>query len=246
MFDLVPDLKAKVTVSHFSSQVTYLLRVTHLHHQNKKIYQIGDLSPVKNLTVLYLYNNRLERLERLESVPKLQMLYLQKNKIQKISGLEHLTSLRKLYLSRNRISVIENLNKLPQLEELHVDRQNLEPHQNLVFDPRTCHALSKSLCTLNTSHNRMLRLSPLQECQRLKRLNVSGNLLEHFHADVLPTIAKLRGLEEVDTRLNPFTATEKKHWEHLIAACEGDTVVVDGKTVHETNRALIKCMRRSF
>lgn len=222
------------------------MRVTHLHHQNQKIYQIGDLSPVKNLTVLYLYNNRLERLERLESVPKLQMLYLQKNKIQKISGLEHLTSLKKLYLSRNRISIIENLNKLSQLEELHVDRQNLEPHQNLVFDPRTCYALSQSLCTLNTSHNRMLRLGPLKECQRLKRLNVCGNLLDDFHGDVLPTIAKLSSLKEVDTTLNPFTATEKRHWEHLIAACEGDVGVVNGKTVHEKNRALIKSMRRSF
>ena len=235
-----------MSVSKLSSQVTYLLRVTHLHHQNKKIYQIGDLSPVKNLTVLYLYNNRLERLERLESVPKLQMLYLQKNRIQKISGLEHLTSLRKLYLSRNRISVIENLNKLPQLEELHVDRQNLEPHQNLVFDPRTCHALSKSLCTLNASHNRILRLSPLQECQRLKRLNVYGNMLNDFHGDVLPTIAKLSGLQEVDTRLNPFTSTEQRHWEHLIAACEGDVVLVDGKNVNEKNRTMIKSMRTSF
>jgi Leucine-rich repeat (LRR) protein len=49
-----------------------MLRVTHLHHQSQKIFQIGDLSPVKNLTVLYLYDNKLERVERLESVPNLQ------------------------------------------------------------------------------------------------------------------------------------------------------------------------------
>ena len=203
------------TFSLFLPQITFLLRVTHLHHQNKKIYQIGDLSSVKNLTVLYLYNNRLESLERLESVPKLQMLYLQRNKIRKITGLDHLQSLKKLYLSRNRISVIENLDKLPQLEELYVDRQNLEPNQNLVFDPRTCHALSKSLCTLNTSHNRMLSISPLQECQYLKRLYVCGNMLDDFNSDVLPTIAKLNSLQELDTRLNPFSVIGKRHREHL-------------------------------
>ena len=222
------------------------MRVTHLHLQTKKIYQIGDLSPVKNLTVLYLYNNRLEKLERLESVPTLKMLYLQKNRIQNISGLEHLKSLRKLYLSRNRISVIENLNKLPKLEELHVDRQNLESHQNLVFDPRTCHALSKSLCILNTSHNRMLRLGPLQECKRLVRLNVCGNMLDDFHGDVLPTVMKLSCLQEVDTRLNPFIATEQRHWQHLVATCVGNVDLVDGKFVNDTNRTLIKSMKMSF
>ena len=218
------------------------MRVTHLHHQNKKIYQIGDLSSVKNLTVLYLYNNRLESLERLESVPKLQMLYLQRNKIQKITGLEHLKSLKKLYLSRNRISVIENLDKLTQLEELYVDRQNLEPNQNLVFDPRTCLALSKSLCTLNSSHNRMLRISPLQECQRLKRLNVCGNMLDDFNSDVLPTIAKLNGLQELDTRWNPFSVTGKRQREYLVGACGGNVVFVDGKKVEELNRTAIKGM----
>ena len=39
-------------------QFQFLSRVSHLHHQNQNIRQIGDLSPVRNLTVLYIYDNR--------------------------------------------------------------------------------------------------------------------------------------------------------------------------------------------
>ena len=78
--------------------------------------------------------------------------------------------------------------------------------------------------------------------RRLKRLNVSGNLLDDFHGDVLSTVAKLTSLKEVDTRTNPFAASETRHWEHLVASCGGDVSVVDGKTVHEKSRALIKNM----
>ena len=90
-------------------------RVTHLHHQSQRICQIGDLSSVKNLTVLYLYDNRIEKIEHLNAVPNLQMLYLQKNKIKEVENLDHLVKLKKLYLSNNRISVVENLQSLVSL-----------------------------------------------------------------------------------------------------------------------------------
>ena len=98
------------TQDHFHS------RVTHLHHQSQKISQIGDLSMVKHLTVLYLYDNKLTNIEHLEAIPHLRMLYLQRNKISKIENISHLTKLKKLYLSNNRISVIENLENLSNLE----------------------------------------------------------------------------------------------------------------------------------
>ena len=94
----------------------YYNRVTHLHHQGQKIYQIGDLSAVRNLTVLYLYDNKIEKIEHLEAVVNLQMLYLQKNKISVIENISHLKKLKKLYLSNNRISVIENLEELTSLQ----------------------------------------------------------------------------------------------------------------------------------
>lgn len=46
-----------------------------------RIRQIGDLSAVKNLTVLYLYSNRIEKIERIDPLVNLKMLYLQRNKI---------------------------------------------------------------------------------------------------------------------------------------------------------------------
>ena len=76
----------------------------------------------------------------------------------------------------------------------------------------------------------------------LKSLNVSGNLLDDFHGDVLSTVAKLTSLKEVDTRMNPFAASESRHWEHLVASCGGAVSVVDGKTVHEKSRSMIKNM----
>ena len=83
------------------------LRVTHLHHQNQRIRHIGDLSAVKNLTVLYLYDNRIDKIERLECAVKLQLLYLQRNRIRKLENVSHLTKLRKLYLSGHCISVVD-------------------------------------------------------------------------------------------------------------------------------------------
>ena len=103
------------TQDHFHS------RVTHLHHQNQKISQIGDLSMVKNLTVLYLYDNKIEKIEHLDAIPSLRMLYLQRNKISKIENISHLGKLKKLYLSNNRISVIENLEKLTNLEGIKIN-----------------------------------------------------------------------------------------------------------------------------
>ena len=97
-------------------QSDFYNRVTHLHHQSQKICQIGDLSAVRNLTVLYLYNNRIEKIEHLDAVPNLQMLYLQKNRIKEIENLDHLTRLKKLYLSNNKISVVENLESLVSLK----------------------------------------------------------------------------------------------------------------------------------
>ena len=91
-------------------------RVTHLHHQGQKICQIGDLSVVRNLTVLYLYDNKIEKIEHLDAVPHLAMLYLQRNKISVIENIGHFKKLKKLYLSNNRISVIENLEELTNLQ----------------------------------------------------------------------------------------------------------------------------------
>ena len=84
--------------------------------QGQKICQIGDLSVVKHLTVLYLYDNKIEKIEHLDAIPHLEMLYLQRNKISTIENIGHLKKLKKLYLSNNRISVVENLQNLINLQ----------------------------------------------------------------------------------------------------------------------------------
>lgn len=117
------------TQDHFHS------RVTHLHHQSQKISQIGDLSMVKHLTVLYLYDNKLTNIEHLEAIPHLRMLYLQRNKISKIENISHLTKLKKLYLSNNRISVIENLENLSNLEGKKNHSRSLSFSNDLFLKP---------------------------------------------------------------------------------------------------------------
>ena len=57
--DQIPEGISKKFVKYPGEpQNSFYNRVTHLHHQNQKIFQIGDLSLVRSLTVLYLYDNR--------------------------------------------------------------------------------------------------------------------------------------------------------------------------------------------
>ena len=74
---------------------TFLLRMSHLHCQNKMINMIADLRSVRNLTVLYLYNNRIKVIDCLSHVPHLKFLYLQNNDIEIMDGMEDLHKLGK-------------------------------------------------------------------------------------------------------------------------------------------------------
>ena len=110
------------------------------------------------------------------------MTFSQRNSISKLENVSHLSKLKKLYLSGNKISVVENLECLSNLTgmvkyfpfhviflcntryvttELHIDHQRLEPHQNLVFDPRSCKSLN-SLNTVDASGSNMVTLQPIQ------------------------------------------------------------------------------------
>ena len=90
------------------------------------------------------------------------------------------------------------------LLELHVDHQHLGPHQNLIFDPRTCSGLSKRLEVLNASKNKMVDLAPIDELTALQSLNVSENQLSDL-ASTIDILAKMKNLKSFDLRGNPLT-----------------------------------------
>jgi Leucine-rich repeat (LRR) protein len=126
--------------------------------------------------------------------------------------------------------------------ELHVDHQQLSPHENLVFDPRSCLALSNSLESLNASDNRMLSLQPLHELRRLTTLDVGGNLLAEVEGpDVVGVLARMSALRQVDLRNNPLTRTIR-HWEAVLGACQHLTWL-NGKEVQDNSRIMIKKLR---
>ncbi|TRY69500.1 hypothetical protein TCAL_04666 [Tigriopus californicus] len=210
-------------------------RVTHLHHQRQKIRQIGDLSLVKNLTVLYLYENRLDSIERLDNLVNLQMLYLQRNRIRVLGGLSGLKKLKKLYLSGNRIRRVENLEMLTSLQ----DHQHLKENEKVDFDPRTCLSL-KSLQVLNTSHNRMDTLQDLQKLKSIVTLDASNNNLG-ADSKIVEHLSKMSTLRELDLRGNP-AARGTRHWETLVGEC-GHICNLNGKPVSHTTRTMLKNMK---
>ena len=71
----------------------FLLRITHLSLNSKKISRMVGLEQCVNLRVLYLNDNNLVKIEGLENCQKLQQLDLQDNFISKIECLDGLVSL---------------------------------------------------------------------------------------------------------------------------------------------------------
>ncbi|GAB5584018.1 protein phosphatase 1 regulatory subunit 42 isoform X1 [Prionailurus iriomotensis] len=160
----------------------YLKKITHLNFSDKNIDTIGDLSPCKSLSVLYLYDNRISEITNLNYATNLTHLYLQNNCISCIENLRSLKKLEKLYLGSNYIAVIEGLEGLEGLRELHVESQRLPLGEKLLFDPRTLHSLGvakKSLSILNISNNNIDDIRDLEILENLNQLIAVDNQLLH-------------------------------------------------------------------
>ncbi|XP_044931653.1 protein phosphatase 1 regulatory subunit 42 isoform X2 [Mustela putorius furo] len=140
----------------------YLKKITHINFSDKNIDAIEDLSPCKNLSVLYLYDNRISQMTNLNYATNLTHLYLQNNCLSCIENLRSLKKLEKLYLGGNYIAVIEGLEGLEGLRELHVESQRLPLGEKLLFDPRTLHSLADLEFLLN-------------KLMKLWRMDLNGN-----------------------------------------------------------------------
>ena len=86
--------KHATNVRHKDPKSTeFLLKISHLSLNNKKICSMQGLYMCRNLKVLYLNENKLIKIEGLDACDKLTQLDLQDNFLTKIEGLENCLNL---------------------------------------------------------------------------------------------------------------------------------------------------------
>ncbi|XP_002916433.1 protein phosphatase 1 regulatory subunit 42 isoform X1 [Ailuropoda melanoleuca] len=214
----------------------YLKKITHINFSDKNIDVIEDLSPCKNLSVLYLYDNRISRMTNLNYATNLTHLYLQNNCISYIENLRSLKKLEKLYLGGNYIAVIEGLEGLEGLRELHVESQRLPLGEKLLFDPRTLHSLAKSLSILNISNNNIDDIRDLEMLENLNQLIAVDNQLLHVK-DLEFLLNKLMKLWKMDLNGNPV-CLKPKYRDRLILVSKS-LEFLDGKEIKNMERQFL-------
>nr|XP_060466674.1 protein phosphatase 1 regulatory subunit 42 isoform X1 [Panthera onca] len=229
----------------------YLKKITHLNFSDKNIDTIGDLSPCKSLSVLYLYDNRISEITNLNYATNLTHLYLQNNCISCIQNLRSLKKLEKLYLGSNYIAVIEGLEGLEGLRELHVESQRLPLGEKLLFDPRTLHSLGKSLSILNISNNNIDDIRDLEILENLNQLIAVDNQLLHVKClhpsptersfsekkDLEFLLNKLMKLWKMDLNGNPV-CLKPKYRDRLILVSKS-LEFLDGKEIKNMERQFL-------
>ncbi|XP_027968988.1 protein phosphatase 1 regulatory subunit 42 [Eumetopias jubatus] len=214
----------------------YLKKITHINFSDKNIDEIEDLSPCKNLSVLYLYDNRISQMTNFNYATNLTHLYLQNNCISCIENLRSLKKLEKLYLGGNHIAVIEGLEGLEGLRELHVESQRLPLGEKLLFDPRTLHSLAKSLSILNISNNNIDDIKDLETLENLNQLIAVDNQLLHVK-DLEFLLNKLMKLWKMDLNGNPV-CLKPKYRDRLILVSKS-LEFLDGKEIKNMERQFL-------
>ncbi|NXI35984.1 PPR42 phosphatase, partial [Galbula dea] len=238
MVRLTADLVAK-SISHKNGSEEdlgqYLRKITHLNLSDKNIDAIGDLSPCKNLRVLYLYDNHISQIQNLDFAANITHLYLQNNCISCIENLSSLKNLEKLYLGGNCITVVEGLDKTEKIRELHIESQHLLG-EKLLFEPRSLQSLAKSLSVLNISNNNIDELEELAVLENLSYLRAVDNQLQHMKdlEVVLSTWTKLRRL---DLTGNPVCHAPKYRDRVVVQARALESL--DGKDIKEAERQFL-------
>ncbi|KAF4075658.1 hypothetical protein AMELA_G00221350 [Ameiurus melas] len=223
------------TTRHFSIQ-HYLKKLTHLNFSNRNIDDIDDLSMCRNLTVLYLYDNQITHICNLNFASNLTHLYMQNNKITHIENLSCLEKLSKLFLGGNSITLVEGLEQLRELKELHIEGQRLPPGEKLLFDPRSVHSLSESLCVLNINNNNIDEILDLAVLNKLTHLYAADNQLEDIQ-ELETVFCQWPQLHRMNLHGNPV-CHKPKYRDRLITVCK-HLVELDEKEIPELSRQFL-------
>ncbi|XP_018409710.1 PREDICTED: protein phosphatase 1 regulatory subunit 42 [Nanorana parkeri] len=240
MVRLSVDLIAR-TSSHLRSRkdesvAQYLKRVTHLNFSNKNIDYVEDLSMCRNLTVLYLYDNNISQIGNLGFATNLTHLYLQNNCLSTIENLSGLRRLEKLYLGGNYLTVVEGLEGLHELRELHLESQHIPPGERLLFDPRTLHFISTSLCVLNISNNNIDELKELAVLENLTQLVAMDNHLTDIK-DLEFVLRKWPKLWRMD--LSGNLICQKPKYRDKVIVTSNTLEILDGKEITVMTRQFL-------
>ena len=158
-----------------------------------KIYRRLKRFKVKELSIDHCGLSTTTKIEGLEKYQQLQVLRLNGNALSFFSGGNITKTLELLYLQDNQIQSIEDLN-FPHLKHLDLTNNRLSslPSLNL-----------PSLIELNLEGNNLSSLSVTSLPKSLKILNLKNNRLTN-PASLLPILAQIHNLEELDLSLNPL------------------------------------------
>lgn len=176
------------------SALRHMLFLTKLTIENGAADQLGNLSPLTNLSELKISGTSVshENLQIIAGLPLLRSLTLPNCGITSISPLEKAVSLTYLDLSNNAIRNIDMLAMLKDLQEL-----NLE--SNAITDLTPISGLS-ALTRLDVSSNVLTSLAPISSLTNLTWLDASTNSIAN-----LGEIGKLTGLTNLYLQSNKLT-----------------------------------------
>lgn len=139
-----------------------------------------DNTALHRLTELDLRGNKIRSLANVDQLTALDTLYLDKNELESIplSEAHQLPSLKCLSISDNLLSTID-LRPLPGLRLLHADRNRITTLTGF----EKCKRLD-SLSLREQQGDASINLSFLNQAYEVRKLYLSGNLLEDFNPQV--------------------------------------------------------------
>ena len=163
--------------------------------------EIGDVSPLKNLTkltVLDLHRNgKILDVSPLKGLTNLTWLSLRGNRISDVSPLKGLTNLTYLHVAYNSISDVSALETLTSLTFLDVEA-------NRKISDLSSFSVLTNLTYLDFDNVGISDLTPLQTLTKLEELDASDNQISNI--SVLKNLTKLRNLDLDDNQISNISS----------------------------------------